>query len=360
MNRKLFISIGSLSSGGAERVVSILANRLSIDNYDVTIFTWVHSPIFYDINDDVRIVDLEERCGSKSNFAKARYFRNYIKNDRPNIILSFLAKINILVLICCLFLNVKVVVCERNDPRFVPFNRWLRYLRNMIYIISDRVLTQTDNNKNYFSDIIKSKTDIIYNPIFLDKDMVGSALHVVESKKIVSVGRLIPQKNHEMLLNAFAIFAKNHPDYSLYIYGEGSSRNELIALTQNLGITDKVNLPGVKKNIFQEIKDAEMFVLSSNFEGMPNTLIEAMCLGLPCISTKVSGAIDLIKNGENGFLVNVNDVSTLAVRMGEIADNKKLKQKIGASATNLYDMLNVDSIYGQWKAYIDKTMRQHG
>lgn len=354
--RKVYISIGTMSSGGAERVVSILANRLVEDNYDIAIFTWISCPVFYELNPNIRLIDIEKKCKSHNVLKKARYFRNFIKHDKPDLILSFLAKINILVLICCLFLKVRVVVCERNDPRFVPFNKWLRYLRNGMYSISHRVLTQTDNNKNYFSDRIRCKTDVIYNPIFLENDLVGSALHSTNSKRIVSVGRLIPQKNHELLLKAFAIFVRNHPDYSLYIYGEGISRKKLELLSRNLGITDNIHLPGVKKNIFHEIENAEIFILSSNFEGMPNTLIEAMCLGVPCISTKVSGAIDLINNGINGFLVDVNDVSALADRMAEIADNKELRQRISVSSIKIYDELNVDHIYNQWKAYIDKTM----
>ena len=158
----------------------------------------------------------------------------------------------------------------------------------------------------------------------------------------------MPQKNHNILIRAFAIFSKNHPDYTLTIYGNGPQRDELLQLADSLGILDKVSLPGASKTIHEDILDADMMCLVSQREGMSNAMIEAMCLGLPCICTKVSGAIDLIKDGENGILVDIGDVDGLVEKMNFVADNTKKAKEIGENASQLYKLLNKEKIYKEW------------
>ena len=144
------------------------------------------------------------------------------------------------------------------------------------------------------------------------------------------------------------IFSKNHPDYTLTIYGNGPQGEELKKLAEVLGVGDKVSIPGASKNIHEDILDAEMMCLVSQREGMSNAMIEAMCLGLPCICTKVSGAIDLIKDGENGLLVDIGDIDGLVERMNFIADNPEKANEIGQKASELYKILNKENINKGW------------
>lgn len=352
MSPKIYFTIGTMSSGGAERVVSIISNYLIDRGYDVTILMWLHCPVFYNLNKKIKIIDIEKECGSSNIIRKAIFFRNFIKRNKPDLLLSFLAKINILALLSCVSIPVKIIVCERNDPRFVPFSKVLRLTRNVTYYLADGILTQTHNNKKYFSNKIQHRISVIYNPINLNQDLVGSALALQKAKKIVAVGRLVDQKNHEMLIKAFSSFLKTHPDYDLYIYGEGPNLTKLENLAYELGIGTHVIFPGNKKEIFHEISDAEIFVQTSKFEGMPNTLIEAMCLGLPCISTKVSGATDLIKHGANGFLVDIDDSNSLEHYMLKIVNDKRSQKEIGHNASKLYELLKEDVIMKQWETYI--------
>lgn len=352
--KTLFFTIANLSSGGAERVISILSNKLVADNYHVSVLMWYNNPIFYQFDERVRIISIEKCCNSKNFIKKMIWFRTFVKNEKPNILLSFLAIFNILTLISLLGVSVKKVVCERNDPRHTPFRPCLRLIRNWIYFLADGVLTQTDNNKTYFNKRLQKKVEVIYNPIFLSEEYINSACKATHKKKIISVARLLPQKNQKMLINAFAKFSIVHPEYSLHIFGKGASYDELNRLIGELELSDKVLLRGVTDNVFEELKSSDFFVLSSNFEGMPNTLLEAMCVGLPCISTKVSGAVDLIKDEENGFLVDIGNEDQLASKMCLLADNNQLRESIGNQASKLFEKLNINTISLEWEDYIEK------
>lgn len=349
----LTIVNATLSHGGAERVISILANYLASKDYEITILTWLDTPIFYKIDERVIVYSIEKESRSSNLIKKMIWFRRYMSKHKPDLLLSFLAIFNVVTLVSLLGLGVKTIVCERNDPRYTPFGKPQRILRNIIYYLADGILTQTDNNKAYFSDSLQDKTHVIYNPIFMNNDYIGKALLMSREKTIISVARLEPQKNQLMLIEAFAEFSKNHPDFNLIILGEGHFRCTLEQKIRDLGISEKVHLPGVVNNVFEYLSKAQMFVLSSYFEGMPNTLLEAMCIGLPCISTKVSGAIDLIEDGKNGFLVDIDDYHTMAIKMNQIANNLELQNSLGKEASKLYARLNVDVISKEWENYIN-------
>lgn len=357
--RKILICNSGLASGGAERVISILSNNLINDGYEVAIALWMNTPIFYDIDNRVKIINVKQESKSDNIINNIFYFRKIVKQLRPDITISFLALFNILTLFSLIGIKTKKIVCERNDPNFVPFRRFLRWTRNFAYLFADGILTQTENNKKYFGNHIQKKTEVIYNPVLMKSEFVGSALNAKGEKKIISIARLVPQKNQKMLIKAFSRFARDNKEYNLYIYGEGPLRKELENEIRLLNLEQRVYLPGVKKDIFNILKTASVFVLPSNFEGMPNTLIEAMCLGLPCISTKVSGATDLIKNGENGILVDINDEEQLYHALMELINDKEKCNLFGTNACKIYELLNVDNIYIQWKGYIDRQIQNN-
>lgn len=351
---KIIISSGTLSFGGAERVLSILSHEFALHYEDVTYLTWIDVPDFYEIHPKVKRVCVERECNSHNIVIKALWFRKYIKKEKPSIVLSFLAPFNVLTCFALIGIKTKLVVAERNDPRHIWNGLIQRNLRTIAYHMADGILEQTENNKNYFSGSLLNKTDVIYNPITMPDDYVGSALITPKKKRIVSVARLTAQKNPEMLLRAFKQFYMKHTDYTLTLYGEGPYRHIVEQAITDMGLFDVVFVPGSVKDIWYNIRDAECFVLSSWFEGMPNALLEAMCLGLPCISTKVSGAVDLITNYKNGILVDLDDHVSMAEALCEVIDNKELQVQIGKNAFKLYDILNIKVISKQWLNYIDR------
>lgn len=351
---RIFICCGNLKAGGAERVISILANKFSSKGINVNVYTWYDTDIFYQFDSRVKIKQIPTSSGKKNFVGQMKWFRNEVKQKKPDTVLSFLAPFNMLTVFSLIGVDVPVLVAERNDPYFVsPSHNWFwKIFRNLSYWMSEGVLVQTKVNQGHFPWYIRNKSNIIYNPITFSKDKIGCALRQVKRKEIVSVTRLEKQKNVQMLIDAFAMFRKNHPDYTLTIYGEGEERKSLENKIKEMHLEKNVFLPGRKQNVHDLIVGAEVFAMASNFEGMSNSLIEAMCLGLPCVSTKVSGATDLIVNGKNGMLVDLGDTIGLHQALCRIVDNTELASSIGKEATYLYKKLNVDIISTQWLEYL--------
>ena len=350
MTKRFVIFDGTLMQGGAERVISILSKKMIENGLDVQILLYHDRPIFYEIDSRVTITVVERETHTSNIIKNALWIRKFFENN-ADIVISFLAPFNILALLAHIGLKSKIIVADRNDPRYVPSKFVIRKLRDFLYHLADGVVLQTKHNQDYFDKVIRKKSIIIYNPINLN-GKAGLALQTKKQKQIVSVGRLMPQKNQEMLLIAFAKLHKAHPDYKLIIYGEGPYRENLEKRIQELQLSECVNLPGSSKKVFDDIACAQLFVLSSNYEGMPNALIEAMCLGLPCISTRVSGATDLIKDGYNGYLVEVGNIEELSDKMEKLLADESLRIKFAKSSVSLNDDLSIDIIMKQWLKYL--------
>lgn len=351
---KLIVSGATLAAGGAERVLSVLSTPLA-DRYDTVIYVmWLDVPIFYDTDKRVRKVCIEKEVGSKSDIKKMLWFRKFIKKEQPDILLSFLEPYNLRVLISTVGLGIKTFVAERNDPHGVNKYWIIDQFEKLVYRLADKILVQTETIKKFFDGALADRTSVIYNPVNLQEEMVGKALKIEKKKRIVSVARLTPQKNNDVLIKAFAKFSESHPNYTLTIYGIGELGEDLKKLAESLGVREKVSMPGASKTIHEDILDAEMMCLVSSREGMSNAMIESMCLGLPCICTKVSGAIDLIKDGENGILVNIRDEEALYEQMCRVANDKEFAERIGMEASHLYDILRTDRISKQWIDCLDK------
>ena len=345
---KILVSSATLAQGGAARVFSNLTYPLCDAFDEVIIVTWANWPQFYDYDHRAKWLCVEKEAGGQNDLKRMRWFRKLVKKEQPDLILSLLEPFNLRVLISTIGIDVKIIVSERNDPRSINKYWLMEKFEKLIYRLADKIIVQTETIRKFFDGVLKERTHIIYNPVNLPKEMVGKALSVEKKKKIVSVARLMPQKNHDILIKAFARFSKNHPDYTLTIYGNGPQGEELKHLAETLEVGDKVSIPGASKTIHEDILNAEMMCLVSKHEGMSNSMIEAMCLGLPCICTKVSGAIDLINDGENGLLVDIGDIDGLVERMNFIADNPEKANEIGQKASELYKILNKENINKEW------------
>lgn len=349
--KKLIISCGSLVSGGAERVVSVLTPSFA-DHYEsVKLCLWATKPVFYQIDRRVSVIDIEKESGSKSTLKKIIWFRHYILSESPDIILSFLYPWSMKVMTSLLFTKTTVIVAERQDPRFVRGGWLIKTLRHLLYLRAKGILVQTNENKKYYRGSLNKKTYAIYNPVGMSNEWVGKALTTAKENTIITVGRLNPAKNHILLINAFSLFVKKYPHYKLLIYGEGPLKDEIENYIRRKGLEDCVILKGAIKEVFSHMISAKVFVLSSIYEGMPNALIEAMCLGLPCVSTRVSGATELIKQGINGILID-NDEQQLAKALETLIDDS-YSSRLAKNASQLYSQVELDTICNQWIDYLD-------
>ena len=350
MKRYIFF-IGTLRNGGAERVVSILASKMAEQGMNTEILMYYDKSVFYEVSPKVKLTVVERETGTKSKGKNLRWLRKYFK-ENAKVVISFLAPFNMMAIAANTGSGTPIIVADRNDPTKVPSKLVVRKTRDFLYRFADGIVVQTQKNKAYFSKAVQKKSIVIYNPVDL-KEYAGNALCVEKEKKIVTAGRLMPQKNQKMMIRAFTEVLKKHPDYTLVIYGDGPSETELKKLVEQLGIAKNVLFPGNVKDLHERIKSAEIFALSSDYEGMPNALIEAMCLGLPSISTKVSGATDLILDHENGLLTELGDQEAFEKAMLEFIENKELAEKLAKNAAKLNDELEVGKIMQQWMKFIE-------
>lgn len=347
------MSLASLGSGGAERVLSSLSKTLA-DSFDEVLYVmWEGGNSFYEVDSRVTIVSLPELSGKKGRYRQISAFRKYVKKENPSLILSFLTPYNMLVLTATCGLKQKILVAERTDPnRLLAGGKLGLMLRDRLYRRALGIITQTEYAKQCYDKKFLGKTKVIYNPITMTDKQVGMAMRTEKEKVFVTVGRLEPVKDQAMMIAAFERFLTTHLGYRLVIYGEGPARQQLEALIDAKGLKDSVALPGSNNKVWDAISSAECFLLTSEYEGMSNAMIEAMCLGLPVISTKVAGATDLIKDGENGYLVDVKDAESMTKRMAKVADNAELRQSMAMKAVKAYDLLRADRICQQWVDYL--------
>ena len=351
-DKKLLIFLGSLGRGGAERVVSILSNYFCSIGWKIKIGLLLFYQVEYQVDDRIEIIDLAGKTQSRIKRLPGWIFsiRNLVKNEKPDIILAFAARINIIVQIACLGLKQKIIVSERNDPysdgRSIAVDKMTRWL----YPKAKAVVFQTKRAESYFNKYNLTNTVIITNPVTVD----CLAAITKNDNKIVSVGRLTEQKNQKLLLDAFSKVVDYVPDLQLYLYGEGKLRIELENQVSTLGIDGNVHFMGNVSNIHEQIADASVFVLSSDYEGLSNALLEAMMMGLPCISTDCAGSDEYIRNEENGLLVSVGDSEELALAITKLIKDKNLAAKLGANAAKTSRIFAKETVLNYWYDLINE------
>lgn len=363
---KFVFAIHKLTYSGAPKIMAWLANMMSRKGHEVHIIT-------YFSNDNMQRLD-KEIVVHALNFiqSKNRIIRNttqmyliiselhkLVKIIRPDVFVSFLDSVGYLYLLFGrLFTNSKLIISERVDPNL--YKGVFSKAKFCLMRFAHGIVFQTDGARNFFSDNKKifSNSVVIPNPVILS-DNIRELRNLVplcknRKKEIVSVGRLsLKQKRQDVLLKAFKIFNNRLPDYKLILYGSGNDEKEICDLIENLELTESVLLAGRIENVEEKIINAKMFVLTSDYEGIPNALIEAMSIGVPCISTDCSpgGAMLLIKNGHNGFLVPRNDIEVLSSRMLELACNESLSDNFSRESVGLEKRFSEQDIAKQWEEY---------
>lgn len=281
-----------------------------------------------------------------------RKLRKAIKYKHPDIVLTMSVPSCIYTVPALLGLGIKHVVSERNDPNHFAGRTITRIVSRCLLRFADAYVFQTRQAQAYYGGNIAKNSVVIHNPLYKLFDISNLSLNS-HRREIVSVGRLNPQKNFPMLIEAFSMIQKSFPLYRLIIYGEGPRRTELEGLIKSLGLENSVFLPGSTIDVLDKIKDATLFVLSSDFEGMPNALMEAMSLGLPCISTKCpcGGPEELIHDNHNGILVPVGDKKALSEAMIDLLNNDEKRNRLGNAAKKIRESHSMDKICHQWYDY---------
>lgn len=358
--KKIALFISSLQKGGSERVMVNLAEYFYRQGTEVVVVTQYKKETEYDIIPEIRRVysepDEELLQGSRANkfMIRFRYLRNIWKTEKPDVILAFLGKNNLMAIATSRFLPVKTVVSVRGEPTMEYEGRFMQFLAKTIFRFADGIVLQTQMAMEFFPKSVQRKAIVLpnpLNPLFLKKKKNAEKENI-----IVAAGRLDDNKNHAMLIHAFARIASEYPNIKLIIYGEGECREQLERLIEEKELTDRITLPGSVKDIADRIEKARIFTLTSNTEGMPNSIMEAMALGIPVISTDCpcGGPATLIRDGENGLLIPVGDAYALADAMRKILSNPELEHKLGENAYKITEELHPDKVDNQWKKYLEQ------
>ncbi len=340
MKKYLFV-VPSLSHGGAERVVSVLAGQTAESGREAVVAVHFKAEDQYAVTSRVRVINLSGlgEADYRNKFS-ARYFlflicrlRQVVREEQPDYILPFLWTTCIRVDLACRFLHPRPVILQtvRNNPDSFPENRLLKLYRNHLVAGSPGTLVQTARQKVYFPERQQKKIHILPNPVS-DEAFQIKRTGAGGGYRIVAVGRLERQKNFSLLIQAFADARKKYPQMTLEIFGSGTLEKALQEEIAKLGLEQLVTLRGRSSRLQEIYGEADLFVMSSDFEGMPNTLMEAMACALPCISTDCpTGPADLIRNGETGIIVPVGERKELSGAIEYACGNRADMERMGAA-----------------------------
>lgn len=354
---KLLFFTSSLRSGGAERVISRLANYWAEQGHQVSIVTlWDVSHDFYALHPAIQRHAINKH-GSRKTVLGALWrdvgavmaLRRLMRLASPDVVVSFTGKNNLLAVLATIGLSARLVISERNNLATQNLSPAMLVCQRILYPLADKLVSVSRGVDHDFKWFDPEKRAVIYNPL----DAVTPVSYDVAGKgafTFLAVGSLTFQKNHAILIESFSRLANDFPDWNLVIAGEGGLRAELEAQIKTLGLTDRIRLLGNIKNVPDVMAACDVFVLPSRYEGFPNVLIEAMACGMAAISFDCPhGPSEIIRNGENGLLAPAEDSAKLEAAMRDLAANKDKRQDLGVNAKDITRALDIAVIAGQWR-----------
>lgn len=361
MKRTIVFYIATLTRGGAERVIVNLANYFCMQGWRVYMVTLEEDEGLYPMEAGIRKVVLSappvrNRADRIRNaLGRITQVRRLLRKTGAAALVSFIGKTNLRAILAGMFLKTKVFVSVRSAPEREYPGRVQGLLAKGLFCLADGIVFQSEGAQAFFPKAARKKSRILFNP--LSPEYVRKPYQGERGYEIVTVGRMDRVKNHALLLDAFALTVTQRPDLPLHltIYGGGDCMEALKEQAGKLELADRVSLPGDSREIAEKIKDARLFVLSSDFEGMPNAVAEAFALGIPVVSTDCpsGGARMLVGADERGLLVPVGDAERMAQAMLRILDDRELEERLRQAAYQFSLSLHPDKINGMWKNYIE-------
>lgn len=353
MSETLMFVVDTLANGGAGRVVAEIASELCRRGHRVYVCTFRSNEVVYMLEEDIVHIDGGAIGHGKKPgfFQQVRFLHRQIRERNVTCVVSFLTVFNNVAILASAFTGARVVVSERNNPANDKNNVRDRILRKLIYRFADGFVFQTEAIRDWFSVSIARRSRIIGNPI---NPLLPEPFEGMRAKRIVMSGRLEPQKNYPMAISAFARVAAFVPEYILEIFGEGSLKEKLQAQIDELGMADRIFLRGYSRKLFDDIADAGIYLMTSDYEGMSNALMEALGLGIPVITTdhKGGGARSLIVSGENGMLIPIGDANMLEEKLRELIENPELQKKLSSNALNIRRQFAIGKIADEWETIL--------
>lgn len=356
--KKIAFYIDSMEMGGANRVVANLTEYFSGQGYEVILINDITPRTHiktYKILSEVKRFYLDEniqyRRSVEKQYKRIYTLRKVLKEENVDTVVSFMGPPNYRLLLATIGLKIKKVVSVRNDPYREYGGGIKKIIAKNIFKLADACVFQTNDAAEYFSKAVRRKSQIIFNPVnpkFFQTEWIGN------EKNIAVVGRLQKQKNPVLAVKAFEKIANEFPEYTMTYYGEGELRDELIEYIKKKSLNEQVIIYGKVTDVEKYLSQASVFVLSSDYEGLPNALMEAMAVGIPCISTDCpcGGPRSLIQNERQGVLVPCNDIQMLADAMRVLLKNGTLRSEMSLEEKNRAKKFAPEVIFKQWEEFL--------
>lgn len=356
---KIILLTSSLGAGGAERVATTLCNAWAARGDKVTLLPTYSGggKAFYVVSSDVELIFLADFVNKThksllSYFLRLRALRGLIKKSDPAVVIAFLPNVNAAAILACGFLNTPVIICERRDPESQPGSWAWEMLLKMLYRFASMLTVQTDvvsKNIHKIYPGLKS-VRVVSNP--LPQDIVGIKRIETDSprKVLLSVGRLSTEKQVSMAIDVFGLCASQFSEWDFHIYGDGPLRQDLECQIQRLGLQDRVFLKGRTTEPWQVMAESDAFIMVSRFEGFPNSLLEAMGVGLPCVVFDCpSGPREITCDGVDALLVPLNNAIKLQVALSHIMENDVFARSLGEQARrSVISRYSLSSTLARW------------
>lgn len=349
-------------SGGAERQITMLANALCTRGHEVYLAVLAENNRKYEISNGVTVCDLTYAEKKKNRiFQRGKALRKLYEEIQPDVTIHYWLQSTYLTAFMHEDKYGKIIYSERGDPGDSEYNGILGVIRSVAFKEVNGFVFQSEGAQDYFAENIRNRSVVIHNSVELPEGKYLVPCKQRE-KKIVSVGRLHPQKNQKLLISAFAQIANQFSEYNLEIYGDGALHEELNTLISNYGLENRVFIYATRPDIYDYVYSASLFVLSSDYEGMPNALMEAMALGVPCISTdcRPGGARTLIENGVNGYIVPIGDARALAKSMQQLLENGALAENVASQGILLRKSHSSLLVFDRWNSFISEVSGKNG
>lgn len=357
---KMVLIISSLRSGGAERVLSILANHWQASRHEIHLITIDNKDSdFYVVNQGIHRYSLDMATasvgvfsGAIANIKRISKIRHLCESIRPEIVISFIDSTNILSSIVLIGTSIPLVVSERIDPFRHSIGILRAFIRPWLYrMFASALVVQTEAVKDKCKKKWKvQRVRVIANPISLPE--VSEIF--TRSRVVLSVGRLNIQKGHDILIRAFQKISSEFPDWKLLIVGEGGQRKFLEEIIKCLDMSERISMPGLSNDIFAHYNKASIFCMPSRFEGFPNALLEALAMGCACIATDCeSGPREILEDGRLGILTPVDDVNAMADALRKLMQDSELRRQYGSHSDYVRSRYKLESISQQWLDLFD-------
>lgn len=364
---KVVFHLNCLEQGGAERVVSNLANQLSKEDYEVIVATEWQGENEFQLEPGVRRVHvgLLEKDEPKNRITKfclrVKYLREFLKKENPDVVIAFAQRANYRALMSTYGMDAPVIISIRTDPvgHYDALSDKIQI--PILFRRAAGCVFQTEGQKQFFPEYIQKKSRIILNPVH---DKYLNVPKPAEREKVVAhSGRLVDFKNQPMLIEAFVKVHEKHPEYVLKIYGGDSydgTKEILEALIEKHHAEEFIHLMGASDCLEQQLPKAAVYAFSSDWEGLPNALLEAMALGMPVVATDCpcGGPRTVIRNEQNGLLIPIKDACAMEKGINRLIEDRELAERLGNSARSISDYVSGQAVTSQWKEYIESIINK--